>query len=263
MEEMEILIGIFVVIFGIVFGSFYNVVIYRLPADESIAKGRSFCPNCKTSLKAWDLIPVFSQLFLRNKCRYCKEKISIQYPLIELLTGALFFFGYYLYGFNIIFGLHILLWSMLLITMMIDFKHMIVFDSVLLFFAVPGAVCRMIEGEIIVALLGMLAGFGAYLLIYLIAKLIYGQEAFGFGDVLLMGTIGIYLGVRDALLVAIGSFLVAAVAIIIMAIFRKKITKKMEIPFGPYICIAAFIISIWSDQIVAAYWNFNILTLFG
>jgi len=244
------MIGIIVLIYGVVLGSFYNVVIYRLPLGKSVVGGRSFCPACQHKLAAKDLIPVFSQLSLKNRCRYCSEKISVRYPIIELLTGFLFFVGYHLYGLSWEFFTHAVLCSMLLITALIDYDHKVIMDSVLLVFSIPmvfGIVFRDMSAR--EYLLGAAAGFGAYLAIYLLARLMYKKEAFGFGDVLLMGTTGLFLGSGKIIVAAIMPFYIALAAIIAGKLLGKKVKRKDEIPFGPFICMAAYITSIFGNQI--------------
>ena len=249
------LIAVFVLIAGLLFGSFYNVVIYRIPLNLSVAKGRSFCPKCNHQLKAIDLVPVFSQLFLKSKCRYCGAKISLRYPAIELITGVLFLLSYLLYGLTWECLIYIIFWSMLLITTMIDFDHMVISDAVLLVGTIPAVIYVLLaDVSILDHGLGAVVGFAFFLLIYLLSKLIYKREAFGFGDVLLIGSIGIYLGLAQTILVCLLSFLVAAVAIVGMQIVgRKKMSGQMEVPFGPYICIAAFIATIFGEQIITSY----------
>lgn len=253
-------IGILVFIYGLLFGSFYNVVIYRVPLDISIAKGRSMCPSCGSTLRWMDLIPVLSWILLKRRCRYCGEKISARYPVIELITAMLFLLAYLYAGISWQFLIYASLWSMLLITAMIDIDHMIIADSVLYFFTASGLLgIVMVKGfllhELSDNLLGLIAGFLLYLLIYLGAKAVYKKEAFGFGDVMLMGASGVFLGLRDTVLAAILSFYVALIVIIIMKIIGKKIKVSQEIPFGPYICIAVFIVSLYGNSLMEMYFD--------
>ncbi len=248
--------GIIAFLYGLMFGSFYNVVIYRIPADKSIVKGRSMCGSCNHILAAKDLIPVFSWVFLKARCRYCGSKISMRYPIIELLTGLLFYLAYLSSGSVWEFLFYASLWSMLLITAMIDYDEMIISDAVLLAFTLVGAVSIIgMKAEILTRVYGLIFGFGFYFAIYYIAKLIYKKEAFGFGDVMLMGALGIFMGFRDTALTSILSFYIALVVIVIMKIFGKKLEFKQEIPFGPYICISAFVVSLYGDEIVRLYMN--------
>ena len=114
--------GIIVLIFGIVIGSFLNVCIYRIPRKESIAFGASHCTKCGNRIKWYDLIPIISYLILRGKCRVCKEKISLQYPLIELTNGLAYFGLYYLLNFGIPFVISCIIFSIMLVMAMIFFN---------------------------------------------------------------------------------------------------------------------------------------------
>lgn len=128
-----IFIYICLFIVGIVFGSFFNVVGLRLPKNESLISPRSHCVNCNHILDWYELIPVFSYLFLKGKCRKCKQKISIQYPLIEIITGILYCLSFSIFGFTIETILSIVLVSMVVITIISDCKYMVILDEVLLF----------------------------------------------------------------------------------------------------------------------------------
>lgn len=253
-------IGILVFIYGLLFGSFYNVIIYRVPLDISIARGRSMCPSCGSTLRWMDLLPVLSWVFLKRRCRYCGEKISARYPVIESITAMLFLLAYLYAGLSWEFLVYTSLWSMLLITAMIDMDHMIIADSVLYFFTAAGVIGiavgkGFILNELSDNLFGLISGFLLYLLIYLGARMIYKKEAFGFGDVMLMGASGAFLGLRFTVLAAILSFYVALIVIMVMKIVGKKIKVSEEIPFGPYICISVFIVSLYGDRLMQMYFD--------
>ena len=251
---MSVIPGIFVFLFGTVFGSFYNVIIYRVPLKISIAKGRSFCTSCKHTLHASDLVPIFSWLFLRGKCRYCGAKISPRYPIIEFITGCLFLLAYLTQGYGIGLILYAAFWSMLLIVTMMDIDGMIIAESVLLFFTLICALCLLLmKSPIVNHLFGFAVGFGIYLAIYFLAKAFYKKEAFGFGDVELMGSIGLILGLRGSVEALFLSFYIAVLGIIILKIVGKATERRMEIPFGPYMCLAAFLVSLFEQPIYDLY----------
>ena len=247
---MSLLISIFIFLYGTVFGSFYNVVIYRIPKNMSVAKGRSMCPSCEHTLHAKDLVPIFSWFSLRGKCRYCSKKISPRYAIIEFVTGCLFLLAYLTQGMGIRFVLYAAFWSMLLIVTMMDLDEMVISEHVLLIFTAICAVCLLVLRQPIVDhLLGFAIGFGAYLLIYVLAKILYKKEGFGFGDVELMGSIGLILGLRGSIQVSFLSFYIALFGIIIMKVVKKSLGRLTEIPFGPYICIAGFLVSLYEQPI--------------
>lgn len=264
MEQITVAI---VFIYGIVFGSFYNVVIYRLPIEKSIAKGRSFCPSCGTTLRAKDLVPLLSWVFLGGKCRYCKSKISVRYPMIELVTGFLFVLAYQHFEMGAPFVLYCSFYSMLLITTMIDWDHMFVSEEVLIGFSLISFACLVwmkvswIDFNSFLLslvslkdnLFGLLIGFVSYGAIYLAAKAIYKQEAFGSGDVILMAAIGLVLGVRDTVMTAFMAFYIAMIFIVLMKLLGKKFKLRDEIPFGPYMCIGALIASLYGEELFSFY----------
>lgn len=111
------------IIFGMIIGSFLNVCIYRIPRKESIVIGASHCTKCGNGIKWYDLIPILSYLILRGKCRYCKEKISLQYPCIELITGVSYLFMYLWLGLTVWFGLALLVFSVLLVLIVIKINN--------------------------------------------------------------------------------------------------------------------------------------------
>lgn len=241
-------------IYGILFGSFYNVVIYRLPLDLSVAKGRSFCPNCNHKLSAKDLVPIFSYIFLKGKCRYCGNKISIRYPLVELFTGVYFAFAYIFFGFNVTMFYMIFFWSYLFIVSMIDIDHMVILDSISIFFGVffIGFSTYLLRTDVIYSFLAAIIAFIIYFAIYKLAFIIYKKEAFGLGDVFLIGVIAFVLGFKMLYLTLFFPFIVAMVYVLYLVIIKRERDLKMAIPLGPFICISAFIISLYGPQMIKA-----------
>jgi len=246
--------GVYVFLFGIVFGSYYSVIAYRVPIGMSMIKGRSMCETCRHTLHAKDLVPIFSWLFLRGRCRYCGAKIPPRYPVVELITGCLFVFAYLREGYSAGLFLYAAFWSMLIVVTLMDYDHMIISEIVLLSFTLICAACLVwMKADILDHLLGCAVGFGAYLIIFLIAKAVYKKEAFGFGDVELMASIGLILGLRGSVETVFLSFYVALMGVIIMKILGKAVKRKMEMPFGPYMCVAAFLVSLYGQPIYDAY----------
>ncbi|NTW72382.1 MAG: prepilin peptidase, partial [Eubacteriaceae bacterium] len=126
---MDITIAIIILIYGLVIGSFLNVVIYRLPNEQSIISPPSHCGSCNTRLRPIDLIPVFSWIFLKGQCRYCGEKISARYALVELLTGTLFLLTYIYTGLSWVLLVNLILVSVLVAMTFIDYDHQIIPDE--------------------------------------------------------------------------------------------------------------------------------------
>jgi len=261
----------FAFIVGIIFGSFLNVVILRIPKEESVVFGASHCTSCGTPLKPWHNIPLFSWLFLRGKCSYCKTSISMQYPLIELLSGALFItladkFGISLPVFFI--GLSFL---MLLALSIIDFKYKMVPDSLNLLailFAVIGA--WSING-VVLNLQNALLFAGGFTLLrfalsYYLTSSIYRAglpsktswnrhydrtpfiEAMGEGDIMVAATMGALLGAKLAF---VAIFLSALLALPVMLAILSRSKEEQRVPFVPFLALATFIVYIYDSPILA------------
>lgn len=257
---MEIFIEIYVFIVGMIFGSFFNVCIFRIPEKQSISNPPSHCPNCDTRLKPIDLIPVFSYLLSGRRCRYCEDKISSRYALVEILTGILFLtvFNKFLLDISLIY--YLVLISLLIIITFIDFDHYIIPDGLLILGSVFAIVFNLIFKVITIkeSLLGsLICGGGVLALIYLIEFLVK-KEVMGGGDIKLFAMLGLFLGVKNSLLVALISVYVGAIFGIISIIYSKIKKKEFNsmIPYGPFISIAAFIVILYGDEIINWYMNF-------
>lgn len=236
----------------------FTKLIYRIPNSVKILKTTNFCPNCKIRLKFADIIPVIAYLRFGGKCRYCKAKTPIKYLMVEILTPLIFVALYLFYGMNFDLFLNLALWSMLIIVFVIDLEHMIVSDAVLAMFS-PAVIIYIIAtgASWIWHLTGLAFGFIFFLLIYLITKWLYKQEAFGFGDVMLSGAVGWFLGLENAILTGIMSFIIAFVVIVFLKAAGRNLKKDMEIPFAPFICIAAVISAMFGEEIIRLYWGLS------
>lgn len=253
----EVLIVGYVFILGIIFGSFFNVCIYRIPNKQSISNPPSHCYNCNTRLKPLDLVPIFSWVFLGGKCRYCKQKISPRYALVELLTGILFVLVYKVYGLDTITIYYILLVSLLVIITFIDIDHYIIPDGLIIFGSI-GAIAFNILGQGIglkeSLLGGLICGGGTLALIYLI-ELIVKKEVMGGGDIKLFGMVGLFLGVKYGLLTVLLSVYVGATYGVCTIIYSKIKNKEYNsmIPYGPFISIGALITVLCGTNIINWY----------
>ena len=248
---MEIVIAIFVFIYGLVLGSFYNVVGLRVPKGESIVRPPSHCPICDRNLTAKDLVPVFSYVFLKGKCRGCGTKIHWVYPVIELTTGVLFTFAYLQLGFTWEFVTALLFISLLIIITVSDIAYMLIPDKILLFFLIPLIVCRMISPLTPWwdSAVGAIVGFGILLLVAMVSK-----GGMGGGDIKLFFVIGVVLGTVSTLV----TLFLASVIGTVVGLITLKISKqgrKTPIPFGPSIAIAAVISYFYGQAIVDWYMN--------
>lgn len=234
---------------GIIAGSFLNVCMYRMPRNISVVtgnKGRSFCPCCYQNLSWYDMIPLFSYLQLRGRCRYCKHKVSIRYPIVEVGNGLIWLFLGWKFGMTVSTIVYSVLFSILLLLSYVDWNTMEIPDSLqlsILFLGIvtlgqvefPGLRERMI-GSMIVSLPMLLGAIGI--------------NGFGMGDVILMGVSGFLIGWKAILLAAFIAIMTGG----IQAIFALKQNRSDHyIPFGPYLSLGIMLASIWSDSILAWY----------
>ena len=227
-------------IIGTIFGSFYNVVGYRIPKKESIVFPPSHCPKCNRKLKAQELIPLISFIIQKGKCKNCKQKIGLFYPIFELITGLLFALSLKVYGLtpNLIIVLTFI--SMLMIITVSDLEYMIIPDSVLIFFSVLLLIeIYLIKGanEILPAIINGLISFTIMFIIKKTGDLIFKKESMGGGDIKLMFLVGMILNYKNALLtIFIGSLIGLPISIITIK------NNNHVLPFGPLLSTGGIII---------------------
>ncbi len=245
---------IIIVCFGLAWGSFLNVVIYRLPLRMSLFKPSSSCPHCNQKIKFYDNIPVLSFLLLRGKCRHCKGRISLRYPLVELLTAVCFLLLFSQYSLSFFFFASCLFACALIALGFIDFYHQILPDEITL----PGLLLALIYSlfrtdlNLRQALIGAVAGAGFLLFIYAAYYLLRKQEGLGLGDVTMMLLIGAYLGWRQAFFTLILASFVGALVGIFFILYKKK-DFQYSLPFGTFLAPAAFAALLWGERIIDAY----------
>ncbi len=264
------LIGTFIFLLGLCIGSFLNCYIYRkLPAsadgygvakeEEKSLKGRSFCPNCKHELSWLDLFPVFSFLFLKGKCRYCKNKISWQYPIVEASTALIFLSIFSLQSSNLKFlnlAFSFYIACVLIIIFIYDLKHYIIPDKVL--FPAIGIVgiVRILDfalgildfKSLLNYFFAVIVASGFFLAIFLVSK----GRWMGFGDVKLAILMGLLLGFSNVLVALFLAFFFGAIIGVMLMIFKGK-KLKSEIPFGPFLIMGTFMAMFWASQIIQWY----------
>ena len=236
---VELTISLFIFIFGILIGSFLNVVIYRIPKGESIVFPSSKCQSCQTSLKWYHNIPIFSWLFLRGKCAFCSEKISIQYPLIELTTGFIAISLYYKLGLVWNFPIVFAVFTILLALVMIDFKYMEIPDSLNLL----ALALAIITPTFLDSMQNALLAVGGFTLLRYYLSYFLNKEAMGEGDIIVAGTMGGLLGFP---LFFYAMFLSAILAIIPSLMAQNE---EKAIPFVPFLAMATFIVYIFDSQV--------------
>jgi len=241
----------FVVLFGLIFGSFLNVLIARIPKDENVAFPASHCPKCKTPLKIYHNIPLFSWIFLGGKCAFCKEKISAQYPIVELLSGIIFGAIYIKLGLGYMALMIALSFSFLLALSVIDYYTKMVPDSLnLLALTTAIAAATSFQGFVLNFQNALLFVGGFALLRFYLSYLIK-KEALGEGDLMVAGTMGAMLGTQLALM---SIFVAAVLALPVMMLMRNETDESKMIPFVPFLALALFIVYVF-DSYFINYWN--------
>lgn len=250
--SLEIYYGIIIFIMGICIGSFLNVCVYRIPKGESIVNPPSHCTNCNNKIKWYDLIPIFSWIFLRGRCRHCKEKISPRYILVELFTGVIFVLIFLKFRFSIETIKYIVLSIFLVVIGLIDFDTTDVYDMHIILASIFGFIFLGIgyftNHNIMPYIYGVLLGGG------LISLIILLTGGMGWGDAEICALCGLYLGLSNTVVTLFFSFIIGGVFGALLLISKKK-GGKDAIPFGPFIAIATFIAMLCGDNIVSWYIN--------
>ena len=237
-------------IFGACWGSFLNVCIYRIPREESVVHPGSHCPSCNTPIKAYHNIPIVTWLLLRGKCKYCSAPIRPRYILVEALTGLLFAWVFFLYGFSFLTLCYWLVSFGLLLGTFIDFEYMIIPDRVTWGGMILGLLLSPLVPELHgmhtaleglkSSILGAAVGFGLLYGVMVFGTWVFKKDAMGFGDVKLMGAIGAFMGWEAVVFtLMISSLLGSVVGISLIIKFGRE--WQSRIPYGPYIAMAAMI----------------------
>ena len=233
----------FSVLLGAIVGSFLNVVIIRLPQEgSSIVFPSSACPNCKTNLNWYDNIPIISFVLLLGKCRFCKMKISWQYPLVELIMALLAYALFWRFSFSILFGIYFIFCAALLAIIFIDAYHQIIPDTISLPGILVGFAISFINPILTwqSSAIGILVGGGFLYAIAATYYLLTKREGMGGGDIKLLAMIGAFLGWQSLPFVIFSSSLLGSV-IGIGAMLKQRKGGKTVIPYGPFLSIAAIL----------------------
>lgn len=271
---------VFAFVLGAVVGSFLNVVIHRVPNEESIVFPNSSCPNCKTPIKAYDNIPIFSWLILRGKCRGCAQPISPRYPAVELLTALLFVLVYWHTGLTPLLPVYFAFVAAMVALIFIDAEHMILPNVITYPLLVIAFAIRIIfplvftqnyfsdtrffpvtyfAGQpawlvsLVGAIFGALVGGGSLWLVGELWKRLRGVEAMGLGDVKMMLGVGALLGWRLAFLsIFLGAFSGALIGVIMIARQKDK-DLQTQIPFGIFLGAGSILSLLFGEQLIAWY----------
>ncbi len=241
------MIELFILLLGLIFGSFANVCIYRLPLDLDIINSRSHCPKCKKKIVWYDNIPLLSSLILSFKCRICKKNISKQYFIVEIFTGLAFIFFYKTLGLSFDFVLICIIFLLLLIIFFIDLKHYIIPDSlnfslILICFIKNFTTQDLLKFSYNIqdSLLGGAIGYLIIWLIIFIYKKIRNKEAMGLGDAKLLSAFGFLLGLKSIFIILFVASVLGLLFVLPSLLFKSRSTGSI-IPFGPFIISAAIL----------------------
>jgi leader peptidase (prepilin peptidase)/N-methyltransferase len=256
-----LMLSLFVLITGMLIGSFLNVCICRMPKGESVVFPPSHCPQCDYRIRWYDNIPLFSYLLLRAKCRGCGLHISLQYPLVELLNGLLTLALFLRFGPTFDFLVYFLFCSALVVITFIDLEHQIIPDEISLSGIVIGFVFSFfLQGHSwLNSLLGILLGGGSLLLVAYGYQWLTGKDGMGGGDIKLLAMMGAFLGWKSIPFIIFASSLIGSVIGITIMLIQKK-DSKLAIPFGPYLAFAAVVYIFYGRQII--HWYLNVGSFF-
>ena len=246
---------LFVIILGALWGSFANVCIYRLPNDENVVSGRSFCPKCKQKIVWYDNIPVISFVILKAKCRNCDYKISYQYLVVEILSLLSFTLIYFLFGISITTLLFWILYLCFVIIFFIDLKHFIIPNVItfplmaLGFFKSFDPNLSYLFPNYLNSLIGGAFGYGIIFSIIYFYKQVRKKEGMGLGDAKLFAVIGFWFGWISIPFIVFLSSVIALISVIPSLLNSSK-QMSSEIPFGPYIIIATLLFVFFKETMI-------------
>ncbi|MCX5781449.1 MAG: prepilin peptidase, partial [Elusimicrobia bacterium] len=239
---------LFIFVLGLVVGSFINVCIYRIPKEESLIKPRSHCRNCNAAIKWYDNIPLISYLLLKGKCRYCKSKISLNYPIVELVTAFCFVLVANKYYQNLETFLYLYLTFVLIAVFFIDYLYQIIPDLFSYSLIIVGLIFSVFNHDLgltfhsrlLNSFSGAITGGAVLFLMGYFGKKIFKQDAMGLGDIKFLAGIGSIFGLFNVVIILFSAAILGSIYGIIL-ILVKKIGRRDYIPFGPFISVAAFI----------------------
>ena len=246
----------FVTLLGLIIGSFLNVCIYRLPRRLSPVRPRSSCTSCGHMLAWYENVPVVSYAALRGRCRGCGAPISLMYPIVEAITGAMFLSGYLLYGPSLLLVVRLIFGCAMIVLFVIDLQHRILPNVITLPGIVAGFLCSVFVGPgWLSSLVGIVAGGGS---LWAVAEIYYRvrhEEGLGMGDVKMLAMIGAFLGWRLVLLtLVLGSLSGTIVGLGILLLKRESM--KYALPFGTFLALGAIVAAVAGDPII--HWYFGL-----
>lgn len=251
---MEIIL---IAIIGLCIGSFLNVCIYRIPREESISFPPSHCTNCEHRLQWYELIPVFSYIFLKGKCKNCKEKISIQYPLIELTNAVLYVLVFLKYQYSLDTIKFMVLVSFLIVIGVIDLKTKFVYNSTMILMGIV-AVIFLITDYAKLKSFPMDNILGGILGLVIIGLIVFITRGMGEGDIEIAAISGLFLGLKGEVFMLFFAVILGGIVGAIILIVKRK-SGKTEMPFGPFLATAAITAIFYGNFIINEYLTMNMM----
>jgi leader peptidase (prepilin peptidase) / N-methyltransferase len=244
-----------IAILGLIFGSFLNVLIYRIPRHKNVALGRSFCPHCGALISWHQNIPLFSYLWLRGKCATCHKPISIRYPTVELINALLFVYFFQRFGLSQDFYVFSALGSVLLVIFYIDLDFQIIPDIITVPGMIAGLAISFLPGGIgiVPSVIGLLVGGLSLYLIALAGDFLFKKESMGGGDIKMAAMLGAFLGWQKVLFIFMASAVIGLLVSMVLMIFSRKLRQERVIPFGPFLSIAAVVAILYGDRLIQLY----------
>jgi leader peptidase (prepilin peptidase)/N-methyltransferase len=259
---MTAIITVGFALLGLAVGSFLNLCIDRLPGGKSIVRPGSHCDNCNQSLKAVDLVPVFSYIWLKGHCRYCGARIPLRSPIVEFATAAIFAFLAWHYGLSLELAFAVIYASIFIVIFAIDLEqelilNIVVFPAMILAFAFSFFWGGFEEfwpkigpGFVLSALLGGAVGFVLMLLPYLLTR----GRGMGYGDVKLAAFIGLMSGFPLVVVALLVGIIAGGLVAVFLLLSKMVKSRKAAIPYGPFLAVGAMVALIWGDKIFQWWW---------
>jgi leader peptidase (prepilin peptidase) / N-methyltransferase len=250
--------GLVFAVFGLMVGSFLNVCIYRLPKRESIVFPASHCTNCGKDIVWYHNLPVISWLALRGRCAFCGDRISIIYPLIELLTGFVFLLHYQVFGATLLLVPRLIFACGLIVLAFIDLRHRILPNPITLGGTVAGFLFSLfLPPGWMASLIGILIGGGVLFAIGEVYLRLRGIEGMGMGDVKMLAMIGAFVGWKAVLVTLVLSSMTGAIVGFLLLVTQKG-NMKYQLPFGTFLAAGALVASLYGDALINWYLNLTI-----
>ena len=243
-------------VLGAIIGSFLNVCIYRIPRDASIVRPGSRCPACAAPILFYDNIPLISYMVLRGRCRKCGRTIPIRYPLVELITAALFVVFYKALGLSLELPVSLVFVSLLIVISFIDLDHLIIPDILSLGGLLLGVVFSFFRSSFAYtdSLGGVLVGAGLLFAIAKLYELIRKREGMGGGDIKLLGMIGAFCGIKGVIFSLVSGSLLGTLAGLPLMLIKGE-GMKYALPFGPFLSLGALLYAIAGNELIRLFFS--------